>query len=201
MSRTNRALNRILLALAGLVLLAAGAATAAAGIQPDIAAAWTATASALGEQARSLLGSAPLAGTARSWWAVAGVAGLLLAAGFSIAWLASQGGGRTPRLARDSDGDAGTTVVETGLIAAAVKQALDGNRLVLGTSVTAWETRGGTGLRLQLQARQGASPREIADTADELVRGIDALLGHPLPVVVRIISGTRTRVAAPDRAR
>ena len=71
-------------------------------------------------------------GPARCWWAVAGVAALVLAAGLSIAWIASQGGGRTPSVARESDGGRGTTVVETGLVSAAVKQALDGNRLVLG---------------------------------------------------------------------
>ena len=201
MSHTNRALNRILLALAGLVLLAAGAATAAAGMLPDVAGGWAAAGSSLMDQAGTILASAPLPGPARSWWAVAGVAVLVLAAGLSIAWLASQGGGRTSRVGQESDGGRGTTVVETGLVSAAVKQALDGNRLVLGASVSAWETRGDTGLRLRLQARQGASPREIADTADELVQGIDALLGHPLPVLVRITSGTRTKVAGPQRAR
>ncbi|RKR15536.1 hypothetical protein [Arthrobacter oryzae] len=201
MSQTNRVLNRILLALAGLVLLAAGTATAAAGILPDIAAFWTAAGSSLMDRAGSLLAAAPLPGPARSWWAVAGVAAPLLAAALSIAWVASQGGGRTPRVARETDGGLGTTVVETGLVSAAVKQALDGSPLILGTTVSAWETRGKTGLRLQLQARQGASPREIADTADQLVRGIDALLGHPLPVLVRITSGTRTKVAGPGRAR
>ncbi|MGO4805909.1 hypothetical protein AB4089_12350 [Arthrobacter sp. 2MCAF15] len=201
MNHTNRALNRILLALAGLGLLAAGTATAAAGILPDVAAAWAATGSTLMDWPGHLFSAAPLPGPARSWWAVAGVAALILAAGLSIAWLASQGGGRTTHVGREEDSGRGTTVIEAGLVSAAVKQALASNRQVLGTSVSAWHTKGGTGLRLGLQARQGASPREIADTADELVRGIDTLLGHPLPVLVRITSGTRTKVAAPDRAR
>lgn len=158
MSQTNRALNRILLALAGLMLIAAGAATAGAGIMPDAAAAWAATGSSLVDQTGSLLASAPLPGPARSWWAVAGVAALVLAAGLGIAWLASQGGGRTHRVGRETDGGRGTTVVETGLISAAVTEALAGNRLVLGTSVSAWEVKGEPGLRLRLQARQGASP-------------------------------------------
>ena len=201
MSNTNRALNRILLALAGLVLLAAGAVTAAAGLVPDVAAGWAATGSFLADQARGALASAPLPGQARSWWAVAGVAVLLLAAGLSVAWLASQGGGRTPRLAQESDEDRGTTAIDAGLVGAAVSEAVAGNRLVLGSNVSAWEGRSGTGLRLRLQARKGASPRELADTAEELVRGIDALLGHPVPVLVRITAGARSRVAAADRAR
>lgn len=76
MSQTNRALNRILLALAGLALLAgaAGAATAAAGILPDIAALWAAAGSSLADRAGSLLAAAPLPGPARNWRPVAGVA-------------------------------------------------------------------------------------------------------------------------------
>lgn len=201
MSNTNRALNRILLALAGLALLAAGAAVAAAGLVPGVAAAWAETGNNLAAGVRNALAAAPLPAPARSWWAVAGVAGLLLAAGLCVAWIASQGGGRTTRLARESDGDGGATVVAAGLIGAAVSQALESNRLVLGSTVSAWESRRGTGLRLRLQARKGASPRELADTAEELVRGIDALLGHPVPVLVRITGGARAKVAAPDRAR
>lgn len=201
MSNTNRALNRILLALAGLALLASGAALAATGLIPGAAAAWADAGNSLTGQVRDALAAAPLPGPARSWWAVAGVAGLLLAAGLCIAWLASQGGGRTPRLARESDGDRGATVVDAGLIGAAVSQSLEGNRLVLGSTVTAWESRRGTGLRLRLQARKGASPRELADTAEDLVRGIDALLGHPVPVLVRITGGAKSAVAGPDRAR
>ena len=145
----------------------------------------------------AVLCTAGLAGVA----AVAGVAGLLLAAGLCVAWLASQGGGRTPRLARDNDGDSGTTVVDTGLVAAAVSEALAGNRLVLGSTVSAWESRHGTGLRLRLQARKGASPRELADTAEELIRGIDGWLGHPVPVLVRITGGARSRLAGVERTR
>lgn len=72
MSQTNRALNRILLALAGLALLAAGASTA--GILPDIAALWAAAGSSLADRAGSLLAAAPLPGPARNWRPVAGVA-------------------------------------------------------------------------------------------------------------------------------
>lgn len=201
MSNTNRALNRILLAVTGLVLLAAGAATAAAGLVPGVAGEWAAAGTSLMDHARAMLAAAPLPGPARSWWAVAGVAALVLAAGLCLAWLASQGGGRTPRLAREEDGNQGATVVDAGLVAAAVNEALEGNRLVLGSAVSAWEGRRGTALRLRLQARKGASPRELADTAEELVRGIDAWLGHPVPVLVRITSGPRSKLAGPERAR
>lgn len=92
-------------------------------------------------------------------------------------------------------------MIEAGRVSAAVAEAPAGNHLVFGATVSAWRIRGGTGLQLRLQARRGASPRELADTAEELIRGIDTWLGHPVPVLVRLTSGTRTKVAAPERAR
>jgi hypothetical protein len=201
MSQTNRTLNRILLALLGLVLLAAGALTAAAGFVPEVSAAWTSTAASGLDRSSELLATAPLPGAARSWWALGPVAGLVVAAALSVAWLASQGGGRTPRAATDVDGDRGSTVVDVGLVAACLSDALAGNRQVLGSAVSAWRFHGTTGLRLRLEARKGASPRDIADTAEELVLGLDRLLGHPVPVLVRITSGTRSRLAGVNRVR
>lgn len=200
MRRTNRALNRVLLALLGTALLGSGAAFIAAGTLPGAADVWANLGASAADQLRGLLGAAPLPAPVRSWWMVAGAATLLLGAGLSAAWLASQGGGRTPRLAEESNGSDGQTVVDVGLISAAVQEALSGNRNVLATSVSAWETRRGTALRLRMEARKGTSPRELADTAEQLITEIDAWLGHPVPVLVRITSGARTRVSGSRRA-
>lgn len=201
MRRTNRALNRTLLIVLGLLLVAVGALVAAAGFLPAVADAWAATASTLLGQASALLGSAPLPGPVRSWWAVAWVGGLLLAAALCVAWIASQGGGRTRRLAQEDDGGRGTTVVDVGLVSAAVKNATADNRLVVATAVSAWELPRATGLQLRLQARQGASPSDLAGMAEELVTGIDAWLGDQIPVLVRITSGARTATARRGRVQ
>ncbi|MET3904567.1 hypothetical protein [Paenarthrobacter sp. 4246] len=212
MRQTNRALNRILLALLGLALLGAGAAVIAAGTQPGAADTWTAVASSIRDSARNLVGTAPLPDPVRSWWLVAGTAVLLVGVALNAAWLASQGGGRTPRLAEQLDGTVvrngapgtggarGQTVVDVSLVSTALREALSGNRDVLATSVSAWESRRGTALRLRVEARKGSSPRELADTAEELISEIDALLGHPIPVLIRITSGARTQVSASRRA-
>lgn len=200
MSKTNRALNRLVIAFLGIALLGAGAALIAAGSLPGVADTWAATGSALTDNIRNLLQSAPLPEPVRSWWALGGIAALLLAAGLCVAWLASQGGGRTPRLAQQPDGERGHTVVDVGLVSAAIQEALAGNRHILRTSVSAWESRKGTALRLRLEARKGASARELADTAEQLIQEIDAWLGHPLPVLVRITSGARSRVSGSTRA-
>ncbi|WP_311211926.1 MULTISPECIES: hypothetical protein [unclassified Arthrobacter] len=219
MRQTHRALNRILLALVGLALLGAGAAVIAAGTLPGAADAWTAVASSVRDSGRNLVGTAPLPDPVRSWWLVAGIAVLLAGVALSAAWLASQSGGRTPRLAEQLDrteerdgtdvrdgsqgtgGARGRTVVDVGLVSTALREALSGNRDVLATSVSAWESRRGTALRLRMDARKGSSPRELADTAEKLIREIDALLGHPIPVLVRITSGARTQVSGSRRTR
>ncbi|MEO3941216.1 hypothetical protein V3C41_09065 [Paenarthrobacter nicotinovorans] len=222
MRQTNRALNRIILALLGVALLGAGAAVFAAGTLSGAADTWTTVATSGRDYLRTLAGTAPLPDPLRSWWLVAGIAVLLAGAALSAAWLATQGGGRTPRLAEQLDepseaggaledaeaeganslgGSRGRTVVDVGLVAAAIREALSTNRDVLATSVSAWESRRGTALRLRIEARKGSSPRDLANTAEELIREIDALLGHPMPVLVRITSGARTQVSGPRRAR
>ncbi len=201
MRRTNRAVNRILLAVLGIALMGSGAALIAAGTLPGAADTWAAVGSAVTDQARNLASSASGPGPLRSWWLAAGIAVLLLGAGLSAAWLASQGGGRTPRLAEQRDGAQGRIVIDVGLISAAVQEALNGNRSVVAASVSAWESRSGTALRLRMEARKGTSPRELADTAEQLIQGIDDWLGHPIPVLVRITSGVRSRTSDSRRAK
>lgn len=201
MRNTNRALNRSLLSLLGIVLLGAGAALIAAGTLPGAAELWATTASSIRDNARNLTSTATLPEPVRSWWMVAGVAVLLAGAGLGAAWLASQGGGRTPRLAEHSDGMAGRTVIDAGLVSAAVREALAGHPDVLATSASAWESPRGTALRLRLEARKGASPKDLTDTAEQLLQQLDAWLGRPMPVLVRITSGTRTQVSGTRRAR
>ncbi|UKA49714.1 hypothetical protein LFT48_20155 [Arthrobacter sp. FW305-123] len=201
MRNTNRALNRIVLTLLGIVLLGAGAALIAAGSLPGAAEVWTSTASLVRDQARNLAGMAPLPDPVRSWWLVLGVAIPLVGAVLSAAWLASQGGGKTPRLAEHSEGHAGRTVIDSGLVSVAIREALSGNTDVLSSSFSAWESRRGTALRIRVEARKGASPRALADSVELLLQQLDRLLGHPMPVLVRITSGTRTQVSGSRRAR
>ncbi|HKU34955.1 MAG TPA: hypothetical protein VJP90_05350 [Paenarthrobacter sp.] len=195
MRNTNRALNRLMLAIVGLVLTGAGAVVFAVGVLPSAASTWTATGAFAANQARNLMDSAPLAGPVRSWWVVAGIAVLLLGAVLCVVWLSRQGGGRTPVLGRQSHGAEGATVIDSGLVALAVQEAFADNKQVLSTSVSAWESQRGTALRLAVEARHGASPRELADAAEELVREIQAWMGHPIPVLIRITSGARSGVA------
>lgn len=207
MNNTNRAMNRFFLAAAGLVLLGAGVLAAGAGLVPGIRDQWGAVGAGLPDRWQALLRTAPAPEPLGSWWALGVPVLLLLGAVVSVLWIARQGGGRTGTAAQAHDQELGDTALDVSYLAAAVEEALEGNRAVVGSSLTAWHRPGkltsgsqGNGLRLTLQARKGASPREVADLAEELVSGIDALLGHRSTVLVRIGSGTRTKLAGAHRA-
>jgi len=198
MTNTNRALNRAVLGVLGLVLIIAGALTAAAGISTSIAAAWTRMGTQVWSWVQGQLMSARIPNTSTSWWTLAVLGALLVVAVLLIGWIASQGGGRSSRLGRHQE-SGGTTTVEATLAGQAIKDELAGNEQILATTVQAWRSRGIDGLKVSVQARKGASPRDITLTIAELLSGLDALLGEQIPVLIRIKAGTRTRFARTER--
>ena len=200
MNGTRRGLNRTLLGLTGLALLAAAALGIFAGTSRGFALAWTEAGTNLWARIQERLGAARIPGTDTSWWTVAALALLLAAAVLLVRWIASQGTGRSKQVAT-LEGATGDTTVDTAVVGQAVKAALAGNTQVLSSSVQSWKTKGtaGTGLKLSVQARKGASTAELANEVENLVGEIDVLLGTDIPVLVRIKSGTRSRFARTER--
>jgi hypothetical protein len=198
MNGTHRGLNRTLLGVFGLVLIGLGGLAVLAGTNPDFAKDWTRTGTELWARIQDQLAAARIPGQDFSWWTVAVLGLAVVAVILLVCWIASQGGGRTNQLARH-DGDAGTTTVETAVAGQAIKAALADNKQVLATTVQSWQVKGGSGLKVSLQARKGASPRELMAVLDELVEGLDVLLGEEIPVLIRIKAGTRSRFARTER--
>jgi hypothetical protein len=91
MTGTHRGLNRFLLALTGLLLIAAGTLTASARTVPGLAGHLAATGRAGWDRIRAALASAPLPDGNTSWWTIAAIGVLLLGAALLISWAASQG--------------------------------------------------------------------------------------------------------------
>lgn len=202
MNGTNRGLNRTMLGVFGLVLAAAGALAVLAGSSRGFAQSWTSTGTTVWAGIQERLDAARIPGTDTSWWTATVLALLVLLAVLVLCWIASQGTGRSNQLARQ-DGKAGNTTVDTAVAAQAIKAALAGNTQILSTSVQSWETKGadeGTGLKISVQVRKGASPAEVSTAIEQLVEGLDQLLGGQLPVLVRIKAGTRTKFAHTERA-
>ncbi|MCZ2401641.1 hypothetical protein IV498_00185 [Paenarthrobacter sp. Z7-10] len=209
MNGTHRGLNRLLLALLGLILIAAGAITAAAGATPSFAADWSSNGATAWAWTLAQIRSVPIGSFDVSWWTIAALALLVVAVVLLLCWIFSQGGGRSGRIgSRDSsagsaaDGSgnaAGSTTIEASLATRAIRDALEENDQVLSANVSAWKVKQADGLRIAIQARKGSSPRQVTDAAEETVRGLDELLGIQVPVLVRINSGLRSRFTGAER--
>lgn len=191
MSSTHRWLNRTLLAVLGLMLVAIGALTAAAGLVPDVAEAWTSIGATAVSGLPALLASAPLTADT-SWWTIAALALVVVCAALLIGWIVSQGGGRTSTVGRQASA-MGDTTVETSLVADALRTALEENGQILAVAVSSWRVRRQTGLRVRVQPRRGASPDAVVAAANEAIAGLDTLLGDRIPVLVSVHTGARTR--------
>ncbi len=201
MTSTHRGLNRLLLGLVGLVILAVGAAVTATALLPGGATTWKDVTGQASERAHSALDSTPLPDGQTSWWSVGVLAAGLILIILLAAWIFSQGGGKTHRILREKDSsDAeGSTTVDTGFAAEAIKTALKEDPRILGTSVSSWDIKGTDGLKISIQARRGASPADITTTVERLLGGLDSLLGKTVPVLIYIGSGTRTNLARAQR--
>ncbi len=201
MNGTNRGLNRAMLGVFGLVLAAAGTMAILAGSSRGFAQSWTSTGTTVWASIQERLDAARIPGTDTSWWTATVFALFALLVVLLVCWIASQGTGRSNHLARQ-DEKAGATTVDTAVAAQAIKAALAGNTQVLSTSVQSWETKGtgeGTGLKISVQVRKGASPAEVSTAVEHLLEGLDQLLGIQLPVLVRIKAGARTKFAHTER--
>lgn len=216
MNGTHRGLNRALLGVLGLVLVAAGASTILAGTNPAFARRWTTAGTEVWAGVQDSLAAAKIPGADISWWSVGVLAVLVIVAVLLVCWIASQGTGRSNQLAAQ-DNDTGKTTVDTAVAAQAIKAALADNTHVLAASVQSWNNKSWTnksqsgksrkntgavtnsGLKISIQTRKGASPVEVMAAVDHLVEGLDQLLGFRLPVLVRIKAGTRTLFARTER--
>jgi hypothetical protein len=199
MNATNRALNRLLVLVVGLVLLAAGGAVAVGALLPDVQQTVSGAASdASGPTSDALSGGQP-------WilWVVA-VACLVLIA--LLVWFAlRQGGGRTGTLLELSEGKGagsptgGHLVVDAKVAEQMLEEALSDTAGIVSVDVTAFRVKRQTVLRVTANARKGASPLDVRKAVDRAIEAWDALLGTETPVVVQINGGLRTQLSGATR--
>lgn len=203
MNATNRVLNRAVLLVIGLVLLALGAATVAAACWPAakrVWGSWTTSALAWMHQAdqRSRLWST----ASLSWFVLALLVALTLVVLFAIVVITHLGGGRSSDLVRlpAEEGNRGTVRVEQGFAADALASSLAGHDDILATRVSLWRVKGEQVMHVVLTPRQNTSPVEVASTVTGLLDNLGALTGASTPTVVSLHAGVRSRLAA-DQSR
>lgn len=212
MNTTPRLLNRIVLAVVGLLTLAAGAAGLLVLTLPSAASWWRSTAPRIGRDIEALRTRTTLAGQSDTWLWIALAAVLLLLIVLLLLWIAAQGRGRTGLFASldgcgtspglQDGNDAGTPGSVT-IAAAAAEQALKAALLersdLAGASVSTWEVRGVPGLRVRVYPRKGVPPYAVAADVSRLVEALDAVTGYRTPVLISISSGARARLARTER--
>lgn len=203
MNETPRIANRILLTIFGLLLLASGALALGLAAVPAFASWWQGWAGPLARQLRDIAANTSMSGQGSSLiWIGVAVLLVLIIIGM-IAWVASQGKGRTTILAADHEsGDAEGLVSINGSVAEQLlRQALSERSELLGATVTTYEVKGQPGLKVSVLPRQGVAPHKVAAEVSAMVVALDELLGQRTLVLLSIDTSARTRFNKAERVR
>lgn len=202
MNNTNRAANRIVLLIVGLVLLCAGAAAALALAWPAAASVWTNTADTVDAWLTDMADRTQLA-DGSPWNAVSlgGLAVLLVLVVLLITVVARLGGSRSRTVFRGS-GDAnerGRITITESFVSDAVSASLSDRDEILTTHVTANDVRKQPVLHVSVTPRQNTNPRELADRVNGLLTNLATLTGENTPTYVSIHTSLRARLAHDQR--
>lgn len=203
MNSTPALLNRILLAVLGLILLAAGVLLVLLATVPAVGPWWHDWSGGLWSGASQAFNSTRFPGRSESWlWIVIALA-LLVLIGLMVAWVAQQGKGRSNLLAAEYDpGDVpGDVRIGGGVAEQALKHALEGRPDLAGAAVTTYEVKGSPALKVRLMPRQGVAPHLLAAEVSGLLDALESVVGKEIPVLIHIGAGARTRFGRAERVR
>ncbi|ARJ04101.1 hypothetical protein GCM10010988_28230 [Cnuibacter physcomitrellae] len=202
MNSTNRGLNRAILLVVGLVLLAAGAAATTAVLWPVFGQAWTTTVGGALGWARDTSAATPLYdGTTLSWLVVAVLAALALLIVLAIVVLAHLGGRRSRTVLRATGAESplGPVTVQESFASDAIRNTLSVHEEILASSVSANEVKGRPVLHVSVTPRQNTSPRAVAELLARLTDNLATLTGQDIPTYISIHTGLRARLATDAR--
>ncbi|MET4702823.1 hypothetical protein [Frigoribacterium sp. UYMn621] len=199
MNNTNRALNRVVIVLVGVLLLGVGGAAIAVGSIPTVSSTWKDLAPGVRANLSSFFASAPLAGTTIDWWWIAVLAALAVIVILLLAFIFRQGHGHTGRFVDDAATSEGSTIVDSKVAEQLVQDALDGHPELVSSHVSTYRVRRTPVLKVSATARRGVSPRDIVDTVETALDSLETLLGHPVLASVQVSGGFRARLSSTTR--
>lgn len=203
MNNTPRTLNRILIGILGLKLLAVGLLLVLLATVPAVGTWWRPWSAGVWNNASELFQRTRIPGRQESWlWAVIALL-LALVIAAMVAWVAQQGKGRADLIVSEDDaGDfPGNVRIGGGVAEQALKAALAERPDLAGASVATYEIRGEPALKIRLQPRQGVAPHILAADVSALVEALDAVIGKRTPVLIHIGAGARSRFGRTERVR
>ena len=165
MTRTNRLLNRVFLALVGLVLIAA--------------AAW------IGNRAYPLLEIPALPETlsADLLWIIVAACALLIV--LSIAWIVTRGRGRQQTVLRVG-GDDGSVAIDARVASDLISEDLKSVNDVSSVSATAFRVGREPALEVRVDARRGADLRTVITSVTGSIDELDAVFEKRIPVLLHV---------------
>lgn len=203
MNGTPRVLNRVLLFIIGVKLLAVGLLLLLLATVPAVATWWHGWSAGAWARTEQLFRDTRFPGREESWlWIVAGLV-LVAVIVAMIAWLSQQGKGRANFLvSSDDDSDVdGQVRIGGGVAEQALRAALSERTDLASASVATLEVKGKPGLRIRIQPRQGVAPHILAAEVSQLVEALDLVIGQKTPVLVHMVSGARSRFTRAERVR
>jgi hypothetical protein len=200
---TPRTLNRILIGILGLKLLAIGILLILIASVPAVARWWQGWSAGVWSNWRDAFERTRFPGRAESWLWIAAVVALLLVIAAMVAWAAQQGKGRASLLVAEEDpGEVpGNVRIGSGVAEQALRAALADRPDLAGTTVATYEFRGEPALKIRIQPRQGVAPQRLAAEVSALVEALDVALGKRTPVLIHIAAGARSRFGRAERVR
>lgn len=201
MNGTNRVLNRIVLIVAGLVLLALGVAAILALAWPAAAQIWAEATETGRTWLEGAISASAIAGSTLSWFVVGVLAVVVLLVVLLVVLIAKLGGGRSSTVlqAGTADSPLGRVSIRSGFVSDAIRHSLGARDEILFSAVTAREVRRRPVLHVSVTPRQNASPRLVLSDVDRLVTNLTTLTGEDLPTYISIHSGLRAKLAQDQR--
>jgi hypothetical protein len=200
---TPRLLNRILIGILGLKLLAVGLLLVLLATVPAVAAWWHSWAGSVWNGINQAFNNTRFPGRPESWLWILVAFALLVLIGLMVAWIAQQGKGRSNLLAAEYDPGAvpGDVRIGGGVAEQALKHALAGRPDLAGATVVTYDVHGSPAVKVRLQPRQGVAPHLLAAEVAALVDALDAVVGKRTSVLIHIGAGARTRFSRAERVR
>ncbi|TFD59814.1 hypothetical protein E3T39_08960 [Cryobacterium suzukii] len=199
MNNTNRALNRSVIFVTGLVLLAVSALLGLLATQATLRDAWASVTDTAGGTVTGWLQSTPLGDTQNSWiWFVA-LALLLAIVGLLLSFILRQGRGHSGYLISEHTTDWGTTQVDSAVAEQALQNALSERPEFLSTRVSTYRVARDAVLKVSVTCRRGTSPTDVVRIVEQAVLALDELLGLRIPALVQISGGFRVRTSRTTR--
>jgi hypothetical protein len=196
-------LNRILVGILGIKLLAVGLFLVLLATVPAVASWWHSWSADAWEGINQAFNTTRFPGRPESWLWIVLVLVTLLLMGLMVAWVAQQGKGRTNLLvsADDAGEVAGDVRIGGGVAEQALKHALAERPDLAGATVATYEVNGRPALKVRLLPRQGVAPHLLAAEVTTLVEALDVVVGQRTPVLIHIGAGARTRFSRAERVR